>query len=271
MPMAYNPAASAARKTRNSRPLRFLARIGYAVSGLLHILIGVIAIEVATGTGSGEADQSGALSQLASTPGGVFILWTVVVGLIALGLWLIVSAFLPPAGEKKKRAAHFITDITKGIVYLLLAVTAFAFARGGTTNSAASTATASRDILTSPGGVAIIAVIGGAIVVVGIYLFVKGISKRFVKDLTVPSGGAGRATVGLGILGYVAKGIVLGTVGALFLTAALTGDAAKADGLDGALKTLATLPFGPAILILVGVGLIAYGVYSFVRARFARL
>jgi hypothetical protein len=64
---------------------------------------------------------------------------------------------------------------------------------------------------------------------------------------------------------------VLGTVGVLFLIAALTGDAAKADGLDGALKTLATLPFGPAILILVGVGLIAYGVYSFVRARFARL
>jgi hypothetical protein len=268
--MALNPATSAARKTRNSRPLRLLARLGYAVSGLLHILIGVIAIEVATGTG-GEADQSGALSQLASTPGGVFILWSVVIGLTALGLWLIVSAFLPPAGEGKKRASHFITDFIKGVVYLAIAVTAFTFAKGGTTNSAASTGTASRDILTSPGGVAIIAVIGAAIIAVGIYLLYKGVSKRFTKDLTVPRGGAGRATVGLGILGYVAKGIVLGTVGALFVTAALTGDAAKADGLDGALKTLATLPYGPVILILVGAGLIAYGLYSFVRARFARL
>ncbi|MCU1551688.1 MAG: hypothetical protein JWR36_2248 [Glaciihabitans sp.] len=240
------------------------------MSGLLHILIGVIAIEVANGTG-GEADQSGALSQLASTPGGIFILWTVVVGLTALGLWLIVSAFLFPPGETKKKAAHFVTDFAKGIIYLFLAATAFTFARGGTTNSAASTGNASRDILTSPGGVAMVAVIGCVIIGVGIYLLVKGISKRFTKDLTVPRGGAGKVTVGLGILGYVAKGIVLGTVGGLFLTASLTGDAAKADGLDGALKTLATLPYGPAILILVGVGLIAYGVYSFVRARFARL
>jgi uncharacterized membrane protein YidH (DUF202 family) len=268
--MAYSRTKSAARKTRNSRPVRLLARLGYVVSGLLHILIGVIAIEIATSGGGGEADQSGALSQLAATPGGVFILWVVVVGFAALGLWLVVSAFLPPPGEKK-RVGHFISAIAKGIVYLVLAATAFAFARGGSTSSASSTGTASQDILTSPGGVVVIALIGAVIIVVGIYLLVKGLSKRFTKDLNVPRGASGKATVALGIFGYVAKGIVLGTVGVLFLVAAATGNAAKANGLDGALKTLATLPYGPIILVLVGVGLIAYGLYSFVRARFARL
>src|SRR3978361_575103 len=101
-------AKSTARATRNSRPLHFLARLGFAVSGLLHALIGVIAIGVATNPGAGEADQSGALGELASTPGGVFLLWVVVIGLTALGLWLLISAFLNPGLRGRKRVARTV-------------------------------------------------------------------------------------------------------------------------------------------------------------------
>jgi hypothetical protein len=269
--MAQTTAKRAARSTRNSRPLRFLARLGYAVSGLLHLLIGVIAIGVATGAGSAEADQSGALSQLASTPGGIFLLWIVVVGLVALGVWLIINAFLNPGLAGGKRARYVLTQLAKGIVYFALALTALVFARGGATSSADSTRTMSADLLAAPGGVLLVFLIGLGVVGVGIYCLAKGATRRFTRDISVPAGAVGKATVALGVVGYVAKGIALGVVGILFAIAAVTIDPAEATGLDGALKALAMLPFGMAILVFVGVGFIAYGLYSFVRARVARM
>ena len=63
------------------------ARVGYAVNGLLHLLIGWIALQLAW-SGSGKtADQSGALQTLAANTLGRFTLWVAVVGFLALGLW----------------------------------------------------------------------------------------------------------------------------------------------------------------------------------------
>ncbi|MCU1416004.1 MAG: hypothetical protein JWP32_178 [Schumannella sp.] len=147
-----NPARRVARSSRNNRVLRFLARVGFAVNGLLHALIGIIAISLAVGAGSGgEADQSGALSTLARTPGGVLILWVVFVGLVALGIWLIVSAFVQVPGERKKRPLHYASEIGKGLAYLAVAATTLTFARGGGTDSAKSTTDLSAQLLSSPG------------------------------------------------------------------------------------------------------------------------
>ncbi|CAN5569856.1 DUF1206 domain-containing protein [soil metagenome] len=263
-------AGSAARKTRNSPALRLLARLGYAVNGLLHALIGAIAIQIALGSG-GEADQSGALSAVAATRGGVFILWTVFVGLAALGLWLIVNAFLTAPTNRKKRRWHFLSELGKGIAYLAVAATTFTFARGGSTNSASTSTDLSARILSLPGGVILVALIGVVIIAVGVYFVVKGTTRRFKRDLSLPRGQAGRATVAIGVFGYVAKGVVLAVVGILFCVAAATLDPSTSSGLDGGLKALGALPFGKLILVVVGLGLIAYAIYSAVRARYARL
>jgi hypothetical protein len=245
--------------------------MGFAASGLIHILIGYIAIRVATGGGGKEADQSGALAQVASTPGGVFVLWVATVGFVALGLWLIVNAFIDPGADGRKRAVHFLTNFAKGIIYLVLAFTAYTFAQGGSTSSAGTTSSASTSLLAGPGGAVVVGLIGIGIFAVGIYLLAKGLRRSFTKDLVVPGGAAGTATIALGIVGYVAKAIALGAVGVLFLIAALNGNASQANGLDQGLRSLAGLPFGAFILVAVGLGFIAYGLYSFVRARYAKL
>lgn len=258
-------------RAQASRGVRAAVRSGFAASGLIHILIGFIAIRVAMGAGGAEADQSGALGQLAATPGGAFVLWAVFVGFAALGLWLLVDAFLLPRGKAERRTAHMVTSFAKAIVYLALAATAFSFARGGATSSATSTNDASKGLLSVPGGVIVLAIVGLGLFAVGGYLFVKGVRRRFVEDLVLPRGNAGRATIVLGVFGYLAKAVALGAVGTLFVVAAITHNATEANGLDGALKSLATLPFGSVVLVAVGIGLIAYGLYSFVRARFAKL
>jgi hypothetical protein len=101
---------------------------------------------------------------------------------------------------------------------------------------------------------------------VGGYHVYKGASKKFLKDLNV-SGGTGITWVG--IIGYVAKGLVLAGAGVLVLVATITADPAKASGIDAAVKTLGSAPFGKILLIVAALGLAAYGAYGFIRSRHA--
>jgi Domain of Unknown Function (DUF1206) len=260
-----------ARGTKNNALLRVLARVGFAVNGLIHILIGVIAIGIATGTATADADEAGALGQLASTPGAVVILWTVVVGLIALGIWLLLSAFLNTDVDPKHKWAHRIADLGKAVAYFIVAGTAVTIALGNSTGSEGGTTSASATLLATPGGVFVLFAAGVVVFAVGCYFIYKGAARKFTSDIVVPHGTIGRATVALGVTGYMAKGVAVAVVGILLAVAAFTLDPSKAEGLDGSLKALLGLPFGVAILGVVGGGLIAYGVYCFARARLARL
>ncbi len=268
--MNSNDASKTARKASNSSALRVLARTGYAVNGLLHVIIGGIAISIASGAG-GEADQSGALASLASTPGGDVVLWVVVVGLVALGLWQVIETILVPPQESKHKWAHRATEFGKALTYLAVAATAFRFAIGGSSDSSSNTQGLSASLIGTPAGVVLLVLIGLAVVAIGGYFCFKGVTEKFREDVTVPGGMRGKTVVILGKLGYVAKGIALGVVGILFVVAAVTLDPREAAGLDGALKTLTELPFGVIILSLVGTGLVAFGLYSFTRARLAKL
>ncbi|TFD30875.1 DUF1206 domain-containing protein [Cryobacterium cryoconiti] len=264
-------AQQAARAAEGSRTFQLLARAGYATNGLLHIMIGAIAIGVARGAGAESADQSGALGQLARTPGGVFALWVAVFALAALGSWYLVQAFLEPAPDPKRKWAHRAVLIGKGAVFLFIAGTAFTFARGASSSSSESASDSTAMLLSIPGGVVLLVVAGLAVVVIGGVFVFRGASHGFTDSITVPRGPAGTLVVVLGTVGYIAEGIALAALGILFTVAAFTLDPEKATGMDGALKSLVALPFGMAILVLVGAGLIAYGVSCFARARLARL
>jgi hypothetical protein len=240
------------------------------VNGLLHVLIGGIAIGVAVGAGVQSADQSGALAQLAGTPGGVAVLWVVVVGLVALALWQLVFEVAMPQGEGRKAGKRFAA-LGRAVAYGAVAATALTFARGASTSSAQTSTSFSATLLSTPGGVVLLVLVGIAVIGIGLFFVVKGARRSFVRDIRVPAGAPGSATRVLGAVGYVAKGIALAVVGILFVVGAVTANPGEATGLDGALKSLAQLPFGTVILIAVGIGLIAYGLYCGVRARLAKL
>jgi hypothetical protein len=243
------------------------ARAGYAVSGVLHILIGVLALRVALGSGAQQADQSGALGTIAGTPLGGLVLWFSVVALAALGAWQVAKAFRAGAdvGDRAKAAG-------RAVIYLALALTALSFARGGGSSSSAQTADMTATLMSAPGGRLLVGAVGVAIVAVGAYHVYKGWKKKFLEDLQrLPSHPAGPAVRRLGEVGYIAKGLALAIVGVLFVTAAAQADPTNATGLDGALHTLRDQPAGVLLLVVVALGFVAYGVYSFVRARYGRI
>jgi hypothetical protein len=254
--------------------LELLARAGFAASGVLHFLVGAIAIRLAMG-GTGNADFSGAVSELASQPAGPFLLWASFAACAALAVWQASDAIFDynrlPA---KKKAAQKAKAAAQALVFDGFALTLAAFATGtGSGNDNRQNASdLTLAVMKAPGGVALLVLVGAGIAITGAVYAIRGIRKSFEKHLVMPaSPGARTAVTVLGVTGYVAKGAVLLLTGLLIVIATLSAHPEDSTGLDGGLKALRDQPFGVYLLAAVGVGLICYGLYMVVRARLAKM
>lgn len=257
---------AAARDATNSRPARVLARGGFIASGVVHILIGALAISVARGLRR-HADQSGALDAVADAPGGIIVLWIAVVALLGLAVW----QWTGPMSPRPERALpRKVRDRFKAIGFLAVALAALVFASGGHSNTAKSAHTLSSWLIGLPGGIFVLMAVGMAVGSVGVTFAFRGLSRHFREDIDPPTGPAGVAVVALGVVGYTAKGIALVIIGLLFAGGALFGDASWTTGLDGAFRFLTTLPTGVWPLFFIAGGFVAYGIYQACRARYLR-
>lgn len=256
----------------NSRVFVLVARTGFAVSGFLHILVGIIAIQLAFGN-SGQADQGGAMAQLAQQPAGVFLLWIGFAACVALSLWqLSETVFGYRRLESKTKLGKKLSAAGQCAVFLAIALAFASFALGNRKHSGASTSDATAQILQAPAGPLLLIVAGAVIAIVGIVFGVRGIRTSFKKNLNLPSSVTGRSAVTfLGVAGYTAKGVALFLVGILFIIATIQARPKESTGLDGALKAVRDQPYGIYLLTLLGAGLICYGVFQVTKARFARM
>ncbi len=264
-----------AREAEQSAPLRAMARGGYAASGLVHILIGVIALVVAFG-GRAAADQSGALMAIAGFPLGFVALWVIAIALCALGVWqflegVLASSATDDAQDIAKMWGRRIGAWGQAAIFIGLGLIAGSVALGAQIDTEQAVENASRGLLSIPGGPIVLVLVGLGIGIGGIVFIVMGVRRSFRNKITIPRQGFGRNLAGLGVVGFIAKGIALLIVGVLLVVSSLSGDADTAGGLDGALKALLGLALGPVLVGIVGVGFIAYGVFCLFRARFARL
>jgi hypothetical protein len=266
---------SGADRAGNSDALENVARVGLIAYGIVHLLIAWLALQLAWGGGGQSADQSGALATLAQQPFGKPLLWVLALGLVALAAWqfgevLRHRAGLQSTGDARKKAiTKIVKSVAKTIVFLSLAVLAFRYASGGGQSGSGQQQTVS-GVFAWPGGRFLVGIAALVIIGVGVYLVHKGLTKRFLKEIdTAQATAAQQRTIErLGQVGYPAKGVAVALVGVLFGWAAITFDPAKATGLDGALRTVLDAPFGKWLLSLVALGIAAYGVFCFFRARY---
>ncbi|MFD3507770.1 DUF1206 domain-containing protein [Nocardia sp. NPDC058666] len=272
-PPSYdNSSTAVARVAQNSIFERF-ARAGFVMSGIVHLIIGYIAIRLALGGGTGTADQSGAMTELAAKPGGVVALWVGVVAFSLMALWRLAEAVLgsssrPDADSKKSEAVNRVKAFSLAVVYLAFAFSAVGFARGaGTSSSNQSTGITATMMATTVGTIALVAA-GLIIIAIGGYHVYKGATRSFLADL---EGSPSDLVRRLGTVGYIAKGSAVAAIGLLVILAVVRSDPGEATGLDGAFKTLGAQPFGASLLIVAGLGIITYGLYSFAMARYTKM
>lgn len=254
---------SKATAVKRSTPLQGLARVGYAVDGVLFVLIGLIALATIFGRDA-KTDEHGALARIAEQPFGLAVLWVMAAGFAGLVVFHLLDAALV------RQAWDRLASVARAVAYAALGFVTVEVALGHTSSSDAPS-NVSATILAQPAGVALLLLVAGGVIAIGAHNAIKGVSQRFTDDLTMPPQPARRVITVIGTIGYVAKGVAFATVGVLFGVAALRSDSSKAGGLDEALEQLAQLPFGPLVLGVVALGFIAFGLYCFVRARFAKL
>jgi Domain of Unknown Function (DUF1206) len=267
---------SSAGRAGNSDALENLARVGLVAYGVVHLLVAWLALQLAWGGGGGSADQSGAMATLAAKPFGKPLLWVLALGLIALALWQLAEVLRHRAGlqgsgdAKKKAVTKIVKSISKGLVYAFLAVTAIRFATGSGRSSSGQQQQTVAGVFGWPGGRFLVGVVALVLIGIGANHVRKGIKKSFLKEIDTARATAGqrRAIERFGQAGYPAKGVALALVGCLLGWAAITFDPKKAGGLDGAMRTLLDAPFGKVLLSLVALGIAAFGIFSFFRARF---
>lgn len=251
-----------ARRVNDHPALVVLARLGYVASGVLHVVLGFLALQIAWANSSKSADQSGAFSTLGDQPLGAVTLWVVAIGFAGLAIWQATEAIgtWGGAGDRVKAGA-------KAVLYAVLAFTAAKFAMGTQSSSSQQSRDFTSTLMSKPGGRIAVAVVGLVIIGVAVYHVYKGWARKFLRDLRE---NPGRFVTWAGRLGYIAKGIALGILGVLFVVAAMKARPEKAGGLDTALRTLRGEPLGAVLLTIVAAGFVAYGVYSFARARYTR-
>ena len=256
-----------------------LIRLGYIARGLVWGVIGILAFQVATGTGGKITDQQGAIAALGTTPLGQVLLYVMLVGLIGYGLWGLIRAVVDPLheGHDAKGIVQRVGYLVSGISYGLLAMATYGLitakataATGGAQGAQTQQTTAS--ILTQswgPWGVALVAVI---IIGIGLLQVYTGFRHRFNPQfqLATRTGNSRLWIERLGRFGTAARGVVFTLIGVFLLQAAIQHNASQAKGIDGVLTALLQQSYGSLLLGVIAAGLIAFGIYSAMIRRVVR-
>ena len=261
-----------------------VARVGWFAKGAVYVIAGVLSLLVAAQAsgwsksataGAQEASPTGALKTVAGRTGGPLLLVVLAVGLSFYALWRVVSAFLP-GGTDAKAWAKRIGFVVSAVLYVSFAVTALSLAKGtspAATNGNATVAKTSGGVLQHSGGRLAIGVVGVIVIVVGLYRMSKGLKKDVADELDMSSVSAPRrrVLVRLGSVGEFGRGVGIALIGYFLLRSAVTYDANQATGLDGALRVLVTKTGGTLVVVLVGLGFVAYGLFCLATFTHRRL
>jgi hypothetical protein len=251
-----------------------LARFGHVVRGVIYFVPGALAVKLALGQHGQTTTQAGAIDLIARQPIGRFLLIPVGVGLAGYAIWGVIRAVLDPLqrGHSAGGIAQRFGYAASAIAYAGLLAATVAYLTG----AAAHVAPAhdwSVGLLARPFGAWIVGLVGACwIFGSGLPQVIQGWRADFARDLSLERVGARerRWAMRLGRVALVARGLVFTIIGLLLVSAALHRNARGEGGLDGALLALTHHSFGRLLLGAAGAGLMAFGTYSAMCARWMR-
>jgi len=250
-----------------------LERWGYVARGVLYIIMGSLALQLAMGAGGQAADPLGALRLIARQPYGKVLLVAMVVGLAGYSLWGLVRALFDPLnkGHNAKglatRASYLVSAISYGVLIIPALQLLGIQVPGGRPSGNPRDITA--QLMSKPYGLMLVYLFGLFWLVAGVAQFVTAYRTTFMRDLrTLKMSATERywARV-IGRIGYAARGVVYLMISLFVARAASTANPQQAQGFGGALLKLAQGPYGQLLLGLVAAGLVLFGIYSVLSAR----
>ncbi|MDN5893988.1 MAG: DUF1206 domain-containing protein [Nocardioides sp.] len=266
------PTDRLARRAEQSNWIDRAVGLGLIAYGIVHVVVAVLAIQLALGDHSEKADSTGALHEIAQQPLGEVLLWGVALGMFLLVAWRLLQVVLgdpdadSAAQEWLGRGAHLGT----AVIYGAIGGSALKVLLGSSGSQGTDGPTAR--LMNLPAGQWLVGAAGVLVVGFALWMAWYGASGRHAEHLAAKGkrGQIGTVYLALGTAGYLAKGVAIGLVGALFVYAAVTHDPTKSGGLDVALAKVLQQPFGSYLLIVLGLGIGCYGLFCFATARHLR-
>ncbi len=251
--------------------VQIVGRIGIGSRGVIYLILAYLAFDIARhGNAPAQASSTGALEEVSHRSGGSALLVLLAIGLGSYAVWRLLNAALSREGILKR-----LSSLAIALIYFGLFARAIELAAGHSTGGGA---TANPEpfvakVLRWPEGRGIVGGAGAALVIAGVGLALWGLFHRYSKSLAMERLGRGwqRTVRALGSLGDLARGFLLGLVGAYLIVTAASGNPSQAKSVDQALKTLVHHSYGSVLIGLVALGLLCFGIFSFFDARLRRL
>jgi len=262
-------ASRAAAEIQNPDWLKLLARIGFGAKGVVYLILGVLAVQGTAGGGT-----KGALSEIVRQPFGKIMLSVVMVGLAAYGLWRVLQSTLDPEneGREPKALGKRIGWFCSGLAYFALAFSAARIVLGGGGGGGDGAESGTQTLLSLPFGQWLVGIVGVGVLLAGAHQLKQAITADFREDFALRkmSGPEKTWATYAGRAGHAARTVLYVIIGVFLLQAAWTANPDQAGGLGEALDTLQRQPYGPWLLGAAGIGLVCYGLYCFVMARYRK-
>lgn len=249
-----------------------VARTGLISKGIVYVLLGALGFMAAFeigGQSNKETDKTGVFHSVKDFPGGMIILILLTAGLVCYSIWRVIQAFSKQGSAEikwPKRARYFFS----GLVYLSLAFTAVKMIFETNKNNGDNNQYWTSQILHHPFGQWMIGLLALLLAGVGIYQVYYGFSEKYMKHvqkLNLHKSGSS-PMLRAGKIGYISRGIVWLILAWLMMQAALHNNSSEAGDTGKAFEFIEDSSFGSYLLGALGIGLIAYGVFNFIRARY---
>ncbi|MET7654044.1 DUF1206 domain-containing protein [Streptomyces sp. NPDC005486] len=273
--LARNGRVEAKRAARGSMT-KGAAKAGLAARGVIYLLVGLLALQIASGDGGKEADRQGALAEISEKPFGAVLLWALGIGLVGMALWRLSEVVFGATGADGRSAKKRLQSLARCAFYSFVAYSVLAFAAGSGSGGGSSDEQ-SRDVtarvLDLPGGRWIVGVAGVGIAVAGVWMGARAVMRSYRKHLRLGemSPRVRRLVDITGVGGGAARGLVFAAAGAFAVRAAVDYEPNRAKGLDDTLRSFAGTPAGPGLLACVAAGLVLFGLFSFAMARWRKV
>ena len=245
-----------------SEKFNWLVRLGYLARAILYAMLGLVAL---TSAGEISKGTDGIFNAIEAYPAGTAVLWVMVIGLFGYSLFRFASpAFdIENNGSDATGWATRIGHAGSGIGHLVLAWSAYAFASSGSAGSGDGAQQAASGVLGFEFGGTVLGILGLIFFGVALYQFKKGIGGDFMHRI---SPGAPPYTRVLGGIGYCARGVVYGVIGWSLVQAGFMSKGAEEVRTLG--DALAELAGSGAIFTLTAIGLLIFGIFSLILARY---
>jgi len=245
--------------------------------GVVYCLVGILAFMAAFeigGSSERNLNKQGVFRFILHQPFGQILLALVAVGLVCYALWRLTQAFLDNEhkGTDAKGIGRRAGYAFSGLSYGFLAYGSFRMVLGsqGSQGGDSSRQSLVGELLQKPFGQWLLGLIGLGIIGIGLYQIYRAWSGKYLKNVRTSSikTELKEMIIRSGKIGYIARGIVWGLIGYLFIKAALEANASEAGGSSHAFAFLEKVSYGSFLLGAVALGLFCYGIFMFVRARY---